>query len=152
MPSNCQCKSDRSAPTKVSYLSLASGILVALIPKCPFCILAYSSAITLCSGSKIYNHTPEWTSYISIGLAVMTLALVLFNFKGLRTILAATLVLSGSLLIVRSEIVTGSLSLYYIGSLLLMVGVWVNANFMYFYRRYFRRWFGFVPEGIRSGF
>jgi hypothetical protein len=134
-----QCDCPRSKSSGRSIWPVFAGIVIALIPKCPFCILAYSSAITLCSGAKIYQHSPQWTSYISIALAAITLILVLWNFKGLRTILAAGCVVAGSLFIVVSEIHTGSPPHYYAGATLLMFGVWMNANFMYFYRRYFRK-------------
>ena len=110
------------------------GLFIALIPKCPFCILAYSSAITLCSGTKVYMHHPEWTSWISIILAIFTLLMVLFNYRGRRTIYAAILVLLGSSLIVVSELYTGEIQVYYYGVTILLFGVWFNASFMYFYR------------------
>ena len=134
MRKKCKCGPGRNEVRTRSVLPLFSGILIALIPKCPFCILAYSSAMTLCSGSKIYQHTPNWTSYISIGLAVLTLFFVLLNYRGWRTIVAAGLIVGGSCFIVVSETFTGMPSHFYIGAVFLMSGVWVNANFMYFYR------------------
>ena len=139
MKSECDCKSGSTSVRHKDQLPVVASIVIALIPKCPFCILAYSSAITLCSGSKIYQHTPVWSSYISITLAAFTLVLVLWNYKGMRTLWAAASVIAGSLFLVLSEIYTGSPSHYYFGAALLMFGVWMNANFMYFYRRYFKQ-------------
>jgi len=113
------------------------GVLIALIPKCPFCILAYSSAITLCSGTTVYMHHPEWTSWISIILAVFTLMMVLVNYRGKRTLFAAFFVLLGSGLIVMCELYTGEIEVYYYGVILLLFGVWLNASFFYFYRVWF---------------
>lgn len=139
MASNCSCKKKNRRDIRSSYSSVIGAIIIALIPKCPFCILAYSSAITMCSGKTIYDHTPVWTSYISIGLSVFTLAVILFNYKGLKTIVAAGFVVLGSVFLGVSEMQTGSVSFYYTGAVLLMFGVWLNANFMYFYHRYFKR-------------
>jgi membrane-bound ClpP family serine protease len=115
-----------------------SGIAIALIPKCPYCILAYSSAITMCSGRKIYSHSPDWTSFLLLGLALLTLLLILFNYKGKRTITAAILVATGSALMFLSQFYTFSIYLYYLGTLLLLFGVWVNANFRFFYRTWIK--------------
>lgn len=98
--------------------------------------MAYSSAITLCSGARLYDHNPVWTSYISIGLAVVTLLLVTWNYKGKRTVLAALLILAGSGLILDSELRTGQLDHYYLGSAGLLLGVWVNGNLYFFLKRF----------------
>ena len=139
---SCHCKKQKEAkviPPKTATSSIGSalmGIVIALLPKCHFCVLAYSSAITLCSGTKIYNHTPAWTSYISIGLALLTLALILINYKGLRTLLAASLVIIGCLLISYSELKTGEIAFYYGGTFSLLFGVWVNGSFYHFFRKF----------------
>lgn len=100
--------------------------------------MAYSSAITLCSGAKMYDHDPTWVSYISIGLALFTFLLVLWNYKGFRTIVAALMVVIGSYFIIDSELRTGDYDYYYLGVFGLMCGVWVNGSFGYFYRRYLK--------------
>ena len=137
MKSNCSCRPrKKSHPLKHSRWSFIAGLFIALLPKCPFCILAYSSAITLCSGKKIYDHDPGWASFISIALALLTLALILYNYKGRKTIAAASLVLIGSLFLLYSELYTGDIRQYYWGTGFLLFGVWLNANLMYFYHKY----------------
>ena len=100
--------------------------------------MAYSSAITLCSGAKIYDHNPTWVSYISIFLAIITLALVLWNYKGKRTWFAAGLVLLGSFFILDGELRTGDFTNYYWGVGSLLLGVWMNGSLGYFYQKYFQ--------------
>ena len=85
--------------------------------------------ITLCSGAKIYYHNPNWMSWISIGLADLTLFFVLWNYKGIRTLVAAGLVLAGCCFILHSELRTGNMTSYYLGSFSLLLGVWVNGSF-----------------------
>ncbi len=143
---SCPCPSKRRKSEHKSTFPLLSSVLIAFLPKCHFCILAYSSAITLCSGTKIYDHSPEWTSFLSIGLAVLTLLFILLNYRGRRTVAAAFLVVSGSILIIRTELYTGEITAYYYGVFLLMIGVWVNASFYYFFYRFIKPVFSYLPS------
>lgn len=131
---HCKCKLEHQAERRwAKPLSGLAGLLIAILPKCPFCILAYSSAATLCSGAKIYNHSPAWTSWISIALAAFILLSLLWNYKGYRTLLAAGLAFLGSALVLSSELYTGELATYYLGAALLLFGIWVNGSFRYFF-------------------
>jgi xanthine/uracil permease len=132
----CHCPPVNRKKSAKGVWPLLSGLFIAIIPKCSFCVLAYSSAITLCSGKQVYDHAPQWTSYISVGLAVLTLFFILINYKGWRTILATVLVLIGSGIILRAELITGQLDNYYLGVFVLLLGVWMNASFYYFMKKW----------------
>jgi hypothetical protein len=134
---NCACKATAPSMGRKKALPLVFGLIVAILPKCPFCVLAWSSAITLCSGDTMYNHTALWTSWISVGLALCTLLLVLWNYRGTRTLVAAALVAAGCALLLRAEWITGSLPTYYFGTTLLLGGVWVNGNLLPLIRQWF---------------
>ena len=127
----CACPSESKVKLKNSPTTLLSALLIAIIPKCPFCILAYSSAITVCS-TKAIVHTTGWASYISISLALVTLFIVLFNFKGTRTIVAASLILIGTIIISYSELYSGQVSHYYFGCAFLVIGAWANGSLLFF--------------------
>ena len=129
---SCSCKVQKRRVAKRSGWTVLMGILIAVLPKCPFCILAYSSAITMCG---VNRHTPEWTSWISIALAALTLLFILLNNRGARTILASILVVIGSGFILSSELVSGSMEAYYWGVGFLLAGVWTNASLYYFLRK-----------------
>ncbi len=58
----------------------------------------------------------------------------------MKTIIAAFLVLLGSYFLYVSEMYTGELNEYYIGAGLLLMGVWLNANMMFFYNKYFKKY------------
>jgi hypothetical protein len=148
---SCPCKQPHHIGAKATYWPLLNGLLIALLPKCPFCIMAYSSAITLCSGATLYDHNPTWVSWISIGLAALTLLLVLWNHKGTRTWFAAAFVVLGSLLIIESELRTGDIPNYYFGCTLLLLGVWTNGNLLWFLKKAFKTldlWKTSVPNLI----
>lgn len=99
------------------------------------CALAYTTAITMCSG-KTFVHEPNWTSYISVALALVTLILVLWNFKGTKTIAAAAIILAGGVIIFNSELFSGNTTHYYLGCGLILSGVWVNGSFLHFLRKW----------------
>lgn len=131
----CASKQQHSY-SKKSTFPILSGLLVAIIPKCPFCIMAYSSTFAMCGGSRMTGHVPPWTSYLLVGLAFLTLILILINYKGYRTLAAAGLVIAGSGLVLAEEFFTGEIAHYNLGALLLLLGVWVNGSFQYFYRKW----------------
>ena len=137
-PNQCGCAVKKTKKEKKSISPLFTGILIAVLPKCPYCILAYSSAITMCSGTKLYPQYPGWNSYIMLGLAVLTFLLILLNYRGKRTIAAAALVGTGSLLMLACQFYTFNINHYYIGTFLVLFGVWVNASFRYFYRQWIK--------------
>ena len=135
---SCRCSKSHKIEKRGLFLPFLTGLVIALLPKCPFCIMAYSSAITLCSGAKMYDHNPTWVSYISIGLALLTLLLILWNFKGKRTWTATAMILLGSYFILDSELRTGDFTNYYWGVGSLLMGVWVNGSCVYFYKKIIR--------------
>ena len=138
----CGCPVKKRKEEKKSISPLFTGMLIALIPKCPYCILAYSSAITMCSGAKLYPQSLGWTSYMLLGLAALTLILVLRNYRGKRTIAAAALISAGSLLMLVCQFYTFNINHYYMGTFLVFFGVWVNASFRFFFKLFVKRLFG----------
>lgn len=126
---SCACpdKKPNESSTGKKYPFLL-GLLIAIVPKCPFCVLAYSSAMTLCNGSKLYLHQAGWTSWISIGLVAFTLLMVVLNYRGRRTWLAAGAIIAGGSMVAMAELYTGQLQLYYGGAALVFLGIWTNAS------------------------
>ncbi len=128
---HCQCASSKRSKIN-SNLSFLGALLITILPKCPFCIMAYSTAITVCS-AKVVSPSAHWPSYISISLALLTLMIVLFNFKGRRTLISSLIIILGAILISYSELLSGSPSLYYLGGIILLAGVWANGSFLFFF-------------------
>ncbi len=94
--------------------------------------MAYSGAMTMCSGKKIYPENDIAFSILMILLAIIVFIGIAMNRRGLRTIFALALALSGTLLVFISQFIQISEFTYYIGCGMLLLGVWVNGSFLYF--------------------
>jgi len=112
-----------------------SALIIALIPKCPLCIMAYSGAITLCTGKKMLTSEPTHFSYLAIGLGIMILALEIINFHKKKTPVAILVTLIGLALIFISEWISGNAAHYQVGAFFLFIGVWLNGSLPYFLRK-----------------
>ena len=133
---NPSCKKNCQRLQVKKSLSWLPALFIAIIPKCPFCIMAYSGAITLCTGTKMYPHADTTTSYISIGLAAAVILSILFNYKGSKTKYALFFTSIGTLLLLTSQFYWISEYLYYAGVGFLFFGIWYNGSFSFFYRKY----------------
>jgi len=131
-----KCASGCHKRFQYSRASWLPALLVAILPKCPFCIMAYSGAITLCSGTTMYPNSGGPSAYLAIGLAILVLISILINFKGKKTWIALGISSIAILLIVSSQFYFISSTQYYIGTGLLLFGIWYNGSFSYFYKKY----------------
>jgi hypothetical protein len=127
MKSDCSsCKNELlGIHSSSSFLGI---LLVAIIPKCPICIMAYSGAITMCSGEQLLMHSNNWVSYLPILIAIALNGLIIFNPKGAKTFWAFPFSLSGLLLVILSHQMILPSYTYDIGSILLFIGVGINSN------------------------
>lgn len=136
MQTHCQSKcTSKKKQDRKGFFSFLPGIVIALIPKCPFCILSYTSAITVCSSKNINDHMPDWTSWISIAFALLTFLITAYNYKGWRTRIALLIIGVGCSLVIYSELFSGMLQPYYWGSSLLIVGIWFNGSLLFMVRK-----------------
>ena len=130
MISNCSCPSDKKIET-YKKASVLSTFLVIIIPKCPFCVMAYSSAITICGGHNMYLVSNNWISYVPLALALLIITLLWLNRRGTRTWYALLGALLGLALILGALQLILSPFYYNIGATLLFLSIWVNGSFMY---------------------
>ena len=121
-------------PTSNVYrrTSFLSTFLIIIIPKCPFCIMAYTSAISICGGADYYMTTNNWVSYIPLVLSVLIFGLLLMNKRGKRTYLSIALCLLGSLFILGTLQTILEPAFYNLGAALLVLAVWLNGNMFSF--------------------
>ena len=88
-----------------------------VLPKCPFCVLAYSSTIMLCGKDTVTSqtslHYSTATIIVTSILCLLTLAAIAFNWRGRRTVYAIGIAFTGSLLAMSSVAFGGGEYLYY---------------------------------------
>ncbi len=129
-PSCDHCHKQRN--TVRPNLGTASWLLLALLPKCPFCIMAFTSTAMLCGEGVITTasrtHNSPLTIFITAILGLATLLAILFNRKGARIWYAMGLSVPGLAMILYSVIQNGGQQLYYAGIGLLFLGVWMNGS------------------------
>jgi hypothetical protein len=125
------CEKDTNSLVKKNYTFFA-GVLLAILPKCPFCIMAYSSTVMLCSNDSVSSyqqgHQSLITIYITSFFCLVVLAGLLFNFQGKRTKLALAICGPGIFLIMRTVFYGGGQELYYLGVAVVFMGVWLNGS------------------------
>ena len=121
---------------KGSMLSIWSWLFIALLPKCPLCLLSYSTAIGLCGGKTLFQENVGWTSYIPIMLAALVIGSFIYNYKGKKTLTAIGIALSACLIILYGEYFSKSMTTYYWGVFALFFACWVNGSFSFFIKKF----------------
>ena len=130
------CSSPKRQSLYKESASIINLLLIALLPKCPFCILSFGSAIAMCGTANVQTGWADWAWELTLLWALTTNGLIIFNHKGRRTLYALGLTIPGSVIILASHISSGVDPLvFFAGSALLFGGIWVNGSFGYFYKR-----------------
>lgn len=127
------CNSGVTAPSKKrSGTGLYATLLLAILPKCPFCMLAFSSTLVLCGKGEDSTVTTvqrhSGTLYLSLLLCGLTLLGILLNYQRRRTLLALIPTVTGMGLIVFSVTLAGGQFLYYTGIILMLTGILFNMR------------------------
>ena len=132
------CKKKKIVSGDRKRLGLFTTLLLVLLPKCPFCLLAFSSTVMLCGkagGVYELTHNSSTTILVTAFFCFLVLISILFNYRDARTKYAFLVVTIGSLLVMYSVAIGGGLLLYYFGVAMLFIGVWLNASLLYVIRR-----------------
>ncbi len=116
-----------------------SSLAVALLPKCPFCIMAYTGAITMCSGSTIYPNQGSSAIYISLGLSTLIFFSLLLNYRDQRTHYALVICTIAICFVLLSQHILHDQILYFLGSGLLIFSIWLNGSFLYVFNKFIKR-------------
>jgi len=130
------CKKRKPVTEKKKPVGLLTTFLLILVPKCPFCLMAFSSTVILCGEagglSEMTNSSSSAaTIFITSFFCMSVLLSILLNYRDARTRYALLLAVAGCLLIMNSVCVGGGLPLYYSGIVLVFIGVWLNASLLY---------------------
>jgi hypothetical protein len=133
------CKRKQLTAEQKKHVGLFTGIMLALLPKCPFCFMAFSSTMILCengiSGVSSHTFASTTTLFFTAFFCLVTLLSILLNFRDARTKYALLVATLGTLLLVLSVTVGGGLLLYYLGVLVVFSGVWLNGSLLFFVGR-----------------
>jgi predicted transporter len=134
------CKKRKAVSENKRPVGLLTTIFLVLLPKCPFCLMAFSSTIILCGkagGASEITHSPSsaTTIFITSFFCVSVLLSIILNYRDVRTRYALFLAGAGCLLIMYSVCVGGGLPFYYSGVVLVFIGVWLNASLLYIIRK-----------------
>ncbi len=136
---NCTpCKKRGKTILPEKQTGVVAGILLALLPKCPFCYMAFSGTLMLCgNGEGMFTRTFSSlpTQVFSIIFCLLILLFIVLNFRDKRTLYAITLATVGSAMIIYSTTIAGGLMLYYFGVIIIFFAVWLNASLLYFIDR-----------------
>ena len=137
--SNCEpCHTDLVATKRKERAGLLTGVFLALLPKCPFCVMAYSSTVMLCTEGSGMHHgvfSSATTLIITVIFCVVALVSIFLNYRDKRTVYAFLLAAFGSVLIILSITLVLSQPLYYFGIAFLFSGVWLNASLLSFVKK-----------------
>ncbi len=131
------CHQKNHSPGKVLPRVLAwfPALAVAILPKCPFCLMAYSGAVSLCSGNMLFPNAGTWASYLTVALAIIVFLSILLNRKGTKTWFALGLASIGIVLLVAGQFYFISQVNYYLGVVFLFFGIWLNGSFLHYYQK-----------------
>jgi uncharacterized membrane protein len=123
-------------PRTKNKFNFFTGLMLVLLPKCPFCVMAFSSTFVLCGKAGTFTathtHFSSTTFLLSAFFCAITIVSVLFNYRDSRTKYALLLALAGSSCILFSVAKGGGLALYYFGVLFIFFGVWLNGSLLFF--------------------
>ncbi len=122
-----------------SIYAYLPAVVVAILPKCPFCIMAYTGAMTLCSGKTYYPNLGGWSGYLTLGISLFVILGIIMNKRGKRTTVATVIAVTGVALIGICQFLYISMPLYYLGVVLLFFGIWYNGSFFYFANKFLMR-------------
>jgi hypothetical protein len=128
-----------------------AGLLLIILPKCPFCIMAYSGTVMLCGKNTLIENQYNNNSILSISLTALFCSLIiaglLLNFRGTRTKYALVLAGLGILMILNSVIRNGGQELYYLGVSILFIAIWLNGSLISILRK-FKKTFFIVKSNV----
>jgi hypothetical protein len=125
------CKALNKKPGEGSY-GLFSGLLLLVIPKCPFCFIAFSGVLVACgTGGTSHQVTTTYsviTIIISVLFCLTSLLSIVLHYRPGRGNYALVLAVPGVIALIYSVVFAGGELLYYSGALFVLAGLVRNSG------------------------
>ena len=125
-------KVEMPSPGNKKGFGLLSGILLAVLPKCPFCFVAFSSTLVLCGKgetvSQSVSHSSTPTVLFASIFCLLAIVSIALSYKDSRTRIALPVAIGGAACVLTSVVFSGGEPLYYAGVLLIMGAVAINMR------------------------
>jgi len=96
------------------------------------------------TSERLYQSTP--TIVLSAIFCAAAIAGILLVRRDIRTFYALLIAMTGTTLVMASALKGGGMGLYYTGTIIIFLGVWLNSSMLYFLRR-----MGILPSVRRVG-
>lgn len=94
--------------------------------------MAYSGAMTLCSGKMLYPNSGNESIYFIAALCTVVILGIILNNRGIRTKVALTIASLGIISLLLSQMVWYSEVGYYVSVLIILTAVWINGSLLNF--------------------
>jgi len=143
--SNCDKTLRKDVPItlKTRTASFLGSIIILLLPKCPFCLVAYSGTITLCGTAGVFTqtkHHTDWGAYAAIFISILITVSMMLTYKLSRGYfgylsMAATAV-CGLLFMYIGIFQAESMTCYYTGAALLVIAIFIYSDV---YHKFFQK-------------
>ena len=132
------CYQKKSTPPNRDA-GLWSGFLLLLVPKCPFCFMAFSSILVYCGGKDagLHSHTFYSTTTLILTLIFCVTALlsIILYYRPGQGKYALGMAIPGMLAIIFSVAAAGGIALYYTGAMLMLAGLLRNSGLWSFWEK-----------------
>lgn len=119
---------DSCMPSRPDKIPAILSFLVLILPKCPFCFVAYTSAITMCGSSTLVSQHIDWAAYLSLALGSIVIFCIARNYRGQGTLRALFLAIIGIAFVSAGIFLAENFKFYYIGSFLLLIAAYYNGS------------------------
>jgi hypothetical protein len=132
LPANscAACGEPAVAPTQAvsRWYGSVSWLLLLVLPKCPFCVVAYTSSMAICGAPSITHHHTDWGAWLAIGLAVICIGTIARNYRGSGTRTAILIAIAGLICLLAGLFLPNAMSAYYAGASLLFLSSFYNGR------------------------
>ena len=140
--SKSSCCKKIHRPTEIGsgsngYISFLSTLLLILLPKCPFCVVAYTGAILMFFDIN-YSQLAPFLLHAKPILGGIIVLMILLNNLGRKTIISTIISVTALMLLILNAYFYIELMPQWVLYTSFVFAIWYNGNFEYFFR-YLRR-------------